>query len=122
MSNAIFEFRDYHYRRDLWHEYRAWSHRASEILADRFDVMGFWFDDGIPTRVEGSDPMDLRLGAPNVTWIIRWHDMQQRDQAWDALWQDKEWTRHWSRHPDSDGYLHMSIRFLSQESPELSGG
>jgi hypothetical protein len=51
------------------------------ILRDRLDIVDFWFDAVIPGETGGSQPMDLPLGRSNVTWIIRWDDIHQRDQA-----------------------------------------
>jgi len=112
VSSPIFEIRDYHYRADRMEEYREWAHDAAPVLTERFDVLGFWVDDGIPAETRGSDPMDLRHGPANVTWIIRWDSMQQRERDWDALWQDPVWNETWAKHPGFEGYLHMSVRFL----------
>ncbi len=114
MSGKLWEFRDYHYRRDLWDEYREWTGEAMRILRDRFDIAGFWFDSGDEPKLGGSSPMELPLGSANVTWVIRWDDMDHHDRGWAELWEDEEWTAHWAIHPDSDGYLHTSGRFMRE--------
>lgn len=111
MSGGIYEFRDYHYRGDL-DEYKRWWDDAMGTLRKHFDIVGVWFDSGIPARIAGSDPMDLPHGSANVTWIIRWDDLPQREAGWEALGQDTEWIAAAERHPGFDGYLHMSVRFL----------
>ena len=83
MATSIFEIRDYHYRADRIDEYREWAHEAAKVLHDRLDVLGFWVDAGIPARIMGSDPMDLPHGSANVTWVIRWDDMEQREAVWE---------------------------------------
>lgn len=113
-SGKLWEFRDYHYRRDLWDQYREWSVEAMRILNDRLDVVGFWFDSGDEPWIGGSSPMELPHGSANVTWIIRWDDMAHRERDWAGLWRDEEWLTHWAAHPDSDGYLHQSARFMRQ--------
>lgn len=110
----LYEIRDYHYRRDRFDAYRSWAREASRVLHDRMDVLGFWVDVGIPSQTLGSDPMDLPHGSPNVTWIIRWDDMDQREAGWEALWNDSEWAAVWDEHPGFEGYLHMSVRFLEE--------
>lgn len=95
-------------------DYREWVHHAAPVLAERFDVLGFWVDDGIPAITMGSDPMELRHGPGNVTWMIRWNTMEQREREWDALWDDPIWNETWARHPGFEGYLHMSVRFLRE--------
>lgn len=114
MSADLYEFRDYHYDRDRWDEYREWWGPALEILRRRLDVVGLWFDSGNEPRIAGSEPMDLPHGSANVTWILRWDDIDQREAQWDALWDDAEWSEHWDKHPGIDGYLHMSVRFLNR--------
>jgi hypothetical protein len=91
-----------------------WAGRAIEILRDHFDVVGFWFDVGIPAKITGSTPMDLPLGSANVSWILRWDSMEQREEGWEALWRNEDWVNHWANHPDPEGYLHQSARFLEE--------
>jgi NIPSNAP len=114
MADGLYEFRDYWFRRDLWDEYKSWWEPALEYFSNRFDVIGLWFDSGISPRITGADPMDLRHGSANVTWILRWESLEERDARWPAMWDDPEWTEIWAQHPDEDGYLHMSVRFMSQ--------
>lgn len=110
----LYEFRDYHYVGDMA-EYRMWWKDAGEILGSRIDVIGVWFDSGIAPRISGTEPMPLPYGSANVTWVIRWDDIAQRDQVWDALWDDPEWAACAERHPGFDLYRHMSVRFLEQD-------
>lgn len=112
MGSPVFEIRDYHYRTDRMDEYREWAHEAAPVLDGRLDVLGFWVDGGIPPEIMGSDPMELRHGPPNVTWMIRWESMEHREQGWGALWQDPVWNETWARHPGFEGYLQMTVRFL----------
>lgn len=114
MSGSILEIRDYHYRPDRMGEYRTWAHEAAIVLRDRLDVVGFWVDAGVPARISGSSPMDLPHGSANVTWIIRWDSMNQREAGWEALWEDDVWLEAWDEHPGFEGYLHMSVRFLKE--------
>ena len=117
-KDPVYEIRDYHYRSERMDAYRDWAALATEVLGDRMDLVGFWVDVGIPGKVMGSDPMDLTHGPANVTWIIRWENMEQRETEWDALWKDPEWSAVWAVHPGFDDYLHMSVRFLADASRE----
>ena len=110
----FFEFRDYHFRPESWEEYRIWATGAIEILREHFDVVGFWFDAGIPSQISGSTPMEQPLGSANVTWILRWDSMEEREAGWETLWDTDAWLDHWSNHPDPAGYLHVSARFLEE--------
>lgn len=94
--------------------YRVWAEEAGVFLRDRWDMSGFWLDSGEPARISGSDPMSPRHGTANVTWVLHWDDMAEREAAWDDLWEDPVWKEIWSRHPGFDGYLQLSVRFLEQ--------
>lgn len=111
MPTDIYEFRDYHYAGDM-DDYRRWWEEALPIFQQRFDVLGLWFDSGEPARIGGSSPMDLEHGSANVTWILRWPSVADRDRLWDDLWSDEHWLDCWSRHPGPDDYLQLSSRFL----------
>ena len=112
---SLYEFRDYHYAGDM-DDYRQWWSEAMPILRGRgFDVIGLWYDGGVPARISGSDPMELEHGSANVTWVIRWDGIDQREREWDALWEDAEWTACADHHPGFDGYKHMSVRFMDSD-------
>lgn len=111
---ALIELRDYHYRSDRMDAYRAWAVEAGAFLRDRWDMEGFWIDSGEPPHIFGSDPMDPPLGSPNVSWRIRWPDLERREEEWEALWEDPEWNDLWSKHPGFEGYLQLSVRFLDE--------
>ena len=111
MTNAVYEFRDYHYDGDL-EAYRRWWEEALPIMRQRFEIVGVWTAGDEPVRVAGETPMDLPLGSPNVTWVIRWDDMAHREEAWEAMGDDAEWQALAQRHPGFEKYLHMSVRFL----------
>ncbi|MDJ0768116.1 MAG: hypothetical protein QNJ12_04950 [Ilumatobacter sp.] len=113
MTGKLFEFRDYHYDGDLG-EYRAWWEEALPVLSEWFDIVGVWTDRGEPPRITGASPMELPLGSANVTWVIRWDDLEQREETWDRLREAAEWTALAERHPGWDRYLHMSVRFLDE--------
>ena len=109
---VIYQVRDYHYRSDRWDEYVVWTEEATRILREEFDIVGFWFDAGIPMQTGGSSPVDHPLGPSNGTWVIRWESMEERESGWARMWENREWVNHWDAHPDSDGYLNMSFRFM----------
>lgn len=103
--------RDYHFDGD-WDAYKKWWDEGREVLSKRMDIVGVWFDSGIPARISGADPMPLPYGSANVTWVIRWDDLAQRDVVWHALQDDPVWVSCAERHPGFEGYKNMSVRFL----------
>ena len=46
----IYEIRDYHYRPDIFDEYKAWAEEAVPVLKSLMDVVGFWIDTGEAPR------------------------------------------------------------------------
>lgn len=115
----IFEIRDYHYEAARLDAYREWSQEAVAVLGEILDLVGWWVDGGEPTLIMGSDPIDLPYGSANVTWMIRWKSMEQRERVWESMWEDEAWKACWERHPGFDGYLNMSVRFMEQVDPRL---
>ena len=109
----IYEIRDYHYRPDIFDAYRAWAEQAVPVLRSKMDVMGFWIDAGSPPEITGARPFDSPIGSANVTWIIRWDSKEARDAGFKAAIESDEWKAVWRRHPDPNGYLQMSARFMT---------
>ena len=109
----IFEVRDYHYRRDIFGAYKEWAMEATQVLSHHLDVVGFWIDEGeLDPEIEGTDPIDSAIGSANVTWIIRWQDKATRDARMDEVFSGEDWRTIWARHPDPNGYLQSSARFM----------
>jgi hypothetical protein len=114
LGTGLIEIRDYHYRKDRMDEYRAWAKRAARYFGHRWELLGWWLDAGHESRLSGSDPMELAHGLANVTWMIRWDSLEQREAAWNELWNDEEWERLWDQHPGPEGYHQMAVRFLEE--------
>ena len=108
----IDEIRNYHYDPAKFADYKAWAlSEAVPFLKANLDIIGFWMESGDPSEIGGSDPMDLPHGSANVTWIIRWKDMQDRAEGHIRVFQGEGWQDIWSRHPDANGYLQMEAKF-----------
>ena len=109
----IFEIRDYHYRRDIFAEYRKWAEEeAIPVLRRHMDVVGFWVDGGIEPEITGAKTVDSPIGAANITWIIRWESKEARDAGFAKLHTAEDWKAAWERHPDANGYDQISARFM----------
>ena len=113
----IYEIRDYHYDVTRLSAYKEWSREAVAVLDDLLDLVGWWVNAGEPPRIMGSDPFELPYGSANITWMIRWDSMEQRERIWESLWEDEGWKACWERHPGFDGYLNMSVRFMEIVHP-----
>lgn len=111
----MFEIRDYHYRRDIFDEYKKWAEAAVVVLRDKLDVVGFWIDEGkIAPEIAGSDPFESPIGTANVTWIIRWDSKEARDAAMQTAFTGEAWEAVMAKHPDPNGYLQLASRFMEE--------
>lgn len=111
----LFEIRSYHYDPNKWDVYKQWARtEALRYMKANWDIVGFWFDSGETPEFRGQDPMPRKFGAANITWIIRWESMEQRNQAHKDLSESEDWRKIWSTHPDPNGYLHIEVRFAEE--------
>jgi hypothetical protein len=110
---VIYEIRDYHYRRDLISAYREWAELAVPVLRKHLDVVGFWVDGGERApEISGTSPQKSPIGSANVSWVIRWPSLAARDAAMKTVFAGPDWQAVWARHPDANGYLQTSSRFM----------
>lgn len=107
----LVEIRNYHYRPEALEIYRQWAREhALPFLKQQFDLVGFWIDNGLPAEILDT-PLD-HLGSANVTWILRWQDMEQRDKQMLQVFQSLEWEEIFARLPDGfENYLRREARF-----------
>jgi hypothetical protein len=110
----IYEIRDYHYRPDIFEDYRRWAAEAVEVLRSKLDVVGFWIDCGIDPEVAGTNPVDSPIGHANVTWIIRWNSKAERDELLRQALGSDEFQAVFAKHPDPNGYRQMLSRFMEE--------
>ncbi len=108
----IYEIRDYHYRPEIFDAYKAWAEEAVPVLRSKMDVLGFWIDNGTPPEITGTNPFESPIGSANIPWIIRWDSKEAREEGFKAAIESDEWQEVWRRHPDPNGYLQMSARFM----------
>ena len=111
-SEGLFEVRNYNFRPDLLADYRAWAENdAIPYLAQNLDVVGFWFGTDVPSEITGA-PLD-DLGSANVSWIIRWDDMEHRAEQMGVVFATEEWADIFSRVPGGpESYLRIESRFM----------
>jgi hypothetical protein len=107
----IYEIRNYHFRPDLIDAYKAWAkNEAIPHLASQLDVLGFWINSKDAPELNGA-PQDP-LGTANVTWIIRWRDLAQRNEVLPRILSSPAWQDIFSRVPEgSASYLRIEAKF-----------
>jgi hypothetical protein len=112
---VLYEIRNYHYDPAKFELYKQWAiEEAVPFLKANLDIVGFWVDSGDQSEVYGKTPMELPLGSSNITWILRWHDMDDRNAGHERVFKGEGWKAVWANHPDADGYLQMEAKFAEE--------
>jgi len=108
----IYEIRNYHFNPKLFEEYKKWIQKdALSYLKANFDVVGFWI--GTDIDAENFGPSIDKLGPSNVTWIIRWTSMQQRNATIPRVLECPEWERIFSTVPGGEkSYFRVELKFM----------
>ena len=107
----IYEIRNYHFEPELSSAYKKWAvDEAIPHLSRKLDIVGFWVSTSDPPEVLGQ-PHDA-LGVANVTWIIRWDDLEQRGSVLPPIFASPEWEDIFSRVPGGMGsYRRIEAKF-----------
>ena len=115
MVQAIVEVRDYTIDPEWLESYRKWATElAVPWLRANLDLVDFWMDCGFDAEVSGTNPAPSVNGQPNVCWIIRWPSKAIRDEQFGTIMSRPEWQDIWAKHPNSDAYLQMNVRFMGR--------
>ncbi len=107
----LYEIRNYHIRPDRLAVYSNWAKtQAVPHLSKKLDLVGFWINTTEPPQITG-EPMDA-LGSANVTWILRWRDMAQRNETLPKTFSGAEWEAIFARLPGGlENYQRMESKF-----------
>jgi NIPSNAP protein len=107
----IFEIRNYHFHPARFAAYKEWARgEAIPYLARELDLVGFWANADAAPELRGH-PHD-ELGTANLTWIIRWRDLDQRNEVLPRVFATPEWEDIFSRVPGGlASYLRIEAKF-----------
>ena len=107
----IYEIRNYHFDPSLFPAYQKWAaNEAIPHLARKLDLVGFWVSTSDSPEILGQ-PHDA-LGVANVTWIIRWNDLEQRASVLPPIFASPEWGEIFSRVPGGmESYRRIEAKF-----------
>ena len=107
----IYEVRNYHFRPDLLDAYKSWAKtKAIPFLGKKMEVVGFWTNTAEPPEIAG-EPLD-KLGSANITWVIRWRDLDHRNRDLHAALNSPEWAEIFSHVPGGpSSYLRTEAKF-----------
>ena len=79
----FYEIRNYHIDPKYFEEYKKWSRELAYPYAiTKLDIVGFWMKNDMPVEYAGALPRDESVFPSNVTWVIRWKNMEHRKQGW----------------------------------------
>ncbi|NND69706.1 MAG: hypothetical protein HKN19_19100 [Halioglobus sp.] len=113
-ESAVYEIRNYHYDPAQLGAYKQWAiNSAIPFFKEHMDVVGFWMGNEHPPKISGTRPMQLELGSANITWIIRWDNMEARTAFHKDVFGGEQWQAIWAKHPDPAGYFQSEARFTA---------
>ena len=74
------------------------------------DIIGFWINTDDEPEVRGQ-PHD-NLGTANVTWVIRWDDVEHRNRVFPNVISSPEWQSLFAKVPGGqESYLRRESKF-----------
>jgi hypothetical protein len=116
------EIRNYYIEPGKFEEYKKWAETlAVPHLSTKMEIVGFWVASEAPPIYGGSLSYTEGVTPANVTWVIRWRDMDQRDHSWAELRSSPEWQSIQALLPGGDGsYLRAEARFATELLPAVS--
>ena len=112
-EEEIYEIRDYTIEPEWFDKYVYWAENHFIPFAEkRIDIIDFWVNRGIDSEVSGANPLISPNGQPNITWVARYKNKEERDAFFESFETDDEWLKVWSKHPNPDAYIHENARFF----------
>ena len=94
-------------------EYVYWAeNHFMPYGSERIEIIDFWVSTGEEAIVEGTNPIVSPNGQPNITWVAKYSNREERDAFFANLDVDPEWEKVWSKHPNPDAYIHSNARFF----------
>ena len=110
----IYEIRDYTIEKEWLEQYVMWVKEFFLPYAkNKINIIDFWAYDGIEAEVEGKNPVVSPNGQPNITWVAKYNNKQERDDFFASLETDLQWEKVWSNHPNPDAYIYKNARFFT---------
>ena len=106
----IYEIRNYYFEPTLIDAYEKWvTTLALPYMRKHLDLVGFWINIDEPPQVTGK-PLD-ELGSACITWVIRWKDLEARNDGMAEVFGADEWNEIMEGHPGREHYLRIEAKF-----------
>ncbi len=110
----IYEIRNYYFKPEHFEAYKRWaSDQALPYIKENLNLIGFWVNTDAPVEVTGEE-MD-QLGSANITWILGWDTLDQRNDTMGKVFGSDEWSGIFEHVPGGlPSYLRMEAKFTEQ--------
>ena len=66
----------------------------------------------IPEEVKGSAPSTPKNGFANISYVIQFKNMEERNSFWRNIGSDAAFRKIWGIHPNPYSYLQTTSRFF----------
>jgi len=110
----IYEKRDYTIEKDWLEQYVIFVKEFFLPYAkNKINIIDFWAYDGIDAEVEGKNPVVSQNGQPNISWVAKYNNNQERDDFFASLEIDLQWEKVLSNHSNPDAYIYKNARFFT---------
>ena len=102
----IYEIRNYKIEKEWLEQYVKWVKEFFlPYTKNKINI--------IEAEVEGKNPVVSPNGQPNITWVAKYNNKQERDDFFASLETDLQWEKVWSNHPNPDAYIYKNARFFT---------
>ena len=110
----INEIRDYTMEKDWFPQYVVWFEESFlPYLASRnVNVVFASVGADIPEEVKGSAPSTPKNGFANISYVIQFKNMEERNLFWRNIGSDAAFRKIWGIHPNPYSYLQTTSRFF----------
>ena len=111
-QESVYEIRNYNIHPDQLEAYKTWiTNLGLPYIRTHTNVVGFWIEGDNESEVNGA-PLD-ELGSANVTWVIQWDSMDQRNETMERVFSTPEWQEIFAQFPGgSEAYLRVEIKYF----------
>ena len=110
----INEIRDYTMEKDWFPQYVVWFEESFlPYLASRnVNVVSASVGTDIPEEVKGSAPSTPKNGFANISYVVQFKNMEERNSFWRNIGSDAAFRKIWGIHPNPYSYLQTTSRFF----------
>ena len=81
-------------------------------MREKLDLVGFWTTVDEPAQVNGK-ALD-ELGSATVTWIIRWADIETRNEQMGKIFATEAWSEIMKTNPGAEHYHRIEAKFAEE--------